>query len=205
MDYLEMMNFRHACKVFDNSKKISQDDFDYILEACRLSPSSFGMQPWKIVIIKDENQKANIKPMCWNQAQIDSCSHLCIIVGRKDIVEPSSEHVRDMFGSRGLPQEQVDAYIEIYTSYINEVKKNTGVFSWVSKQCYILLGNMLNASASRGIDSCPIEGFEKSKLESYLGIDTTKEEICVVAALGYRLNEQSVKNRLDINKIIVEM
>ncbi|CAA6809886.1 MAG: Oxygen-insensitive NAD(P)H nitroreductase (EC / Dihydropteridine reductase (EC [uncultured Campylobacterales bacterium] len=202
MDFLEIQNFRHACKIFDTNKKISTSDFDYILECARLSPSSFGMQPWKLIVIEDEKRKEDIKPLCWNQAQITSCSQLVIIVANKDIVEPTNPHVKNMFRSRGLPQDAVDNYIKLYTDFIESTRQTTGIYNWVSKQCYILLANIMNAAASLKIDSCPIEGFHKEKLEKYLELDTSKEEISVVSTFGYRVNEAPEKIRLDINKIV---
>ncbi len=82
-DFIKAMNFRHACKVFDESKKISDEDIHYILEAGRKSPSSFGMEAWKFLVITNEELRAKLRPLCWDQVQITSCSHLVVVLAGK--------------------------------------------------------------------------------------------------------------------------
>jgi len=85
--FIEVMDFRHACKVFDDTKKIADEDIKYILEAGRKSPSSFGMEAWKFLVITNDELKAKLKPVCWDQAQITSCSHLIILLAGIDSVK----------------------------------------------------------------------------------------------------------------------
>ena len=104
----EAMDFRHACKVFDESKKISDEDIKYILEAGRKSPSSFGMEAWKFLVITNEELKEKLKPACWNQVQITSCSHLVIILTGIESVKPESGLVKKRFLRREMSQENLD-------------------------------------------------------------------------------------------------
>lgn len=196
-NFMEAMNFRHACKVFEN-KKIPTNEFEQILEVARLSPSSFGMEHWKFLVIRDEILREKLQPLCWNQKQITTCSELVIIIAKtKDLV--SDDYLSFMFKRKGLDENTTNAYIEKYRGFL-EGEKN--IYSWSSKQCYIALANMMTYSATIGIDSCAIEGFEKEKVEKLLDIDTTKEEVSVLVTFGYRKNEQQSKKRLDMKEIV---
>ena len=101
----ESLGFRHACKIFDENKKISNEDINYILEAARRSPSSFGMEAWKFLVITNEALKAKLRPVCWDQVQITSCSHLVIVLAGIESVKPESGIPKKRFARRDMPQE----------------------------------------------------------------------------------------------------
>ncbi|MRI58898.1 MAG: NAD(P)H-dependent oxidoreductase [Epsilonproteobacteria bacterium] len=194
--FLEAMEFRHACKIFDESKKISEEDFTAILEYGRLSPSSFGMEPWRFWVVTDEQKKRELRPLCWNQKQITTCSHLLLIIADNAAVQDDA-YIEAMFQRRGLSPEATRAYIERYKSFL--AKQN--ISCWTKKQCYIAAANMMTGAAYKRIDSCPIEGFDKEELEAYLGVDGIKKEVALIVAFGYRLNPQPPKRRLPLAQI----
>ena len=201
--FMEAMDFRHACKVFDDTKKISEEDFRFILEVGRKSPSSFGMEPWKFLVIKDEELKAKIRPFCWDQPQITTCSDLVIILARIEDVKPSSGIPTKRFARRNMPQEKTDFYTKVYSDHLSDtMSSDENILSWTARQCYIALGNMMTAAATKGIDSCPIEGFDKEKVEEVLGLDTSKYQLSVIVPFGYRVNEQSIQLRLDFDEVV---
>jgi nitroreductase len=201
--FMEAMDFRHACKVFDDTKKISQEDLKFILEAGRKSPSSFGMEPWKFLVIQDEELKAKVRPFCWDQPQITTCSDLVIILAKIEDVKPSSGVPAKRFGRREMPQDKADFYLKLYADHLADtLSSDENIFSWTARQCYIALGNMMTAAAIKGIDSCPIEGFEKEKVEEVLGLDTSKYQLAVVVPFGYRINEQSKQLRLNLEEVV---
>ena len=201
--FQEAMDFRHACKVFDETKKISEKDMKYILEAGRKSPSSFGMEAWKFIVITNEELKEKLKPACWDQGQVTSCSHLLIILTGIDSVKPKSGKVRKRFARREMPQETLDFYMGLYESHLeNILSSDDNIEAWTAKQSYIALGNMMTAGAILGIDSCPIEGFDQQKIEEILDLDPSKYRLSVVVPFGYRLNEQSSQLRLDFDEVV---
>lgn len=201
--FMEAMDFRHACKVFDDTKKISKEDLNFILETGRKSPSSFGMEPWKFVVIQNQELKEKIKPFCWDQPQITTCSDLVLIYASIDGVKPSSNIPEKRFSRREMPKEKKDFYLKLYADHLEEtLSSDKNIFSWTARQSYIALGNMMTGAASIGIDSCPIEGFEKEKVEKIIGIDPTKYQLAVVVPFGYRLNEQSSQLRVDLDEIV---
>lgn len=201
--FMEIMDFRHACKLFDENKKIPQEDLEFILEAGRKSPSSFGMEPWKFLVVQNQKIKEEIRPFCWNQPQITTCSDLVVVLAKIDAVKPEGDYVPTMFGRRDMPKERFDMYMDLYAKHLEHTMSNDeNVLAWTARQCYIALANMMNAAASIGVDSCPIEGFEKENVEKVLGIDTKEYQLAVIMPLGYRVNEQSKQLRLPFEEVV---
>lgn len=201
--FLEAMNFRHACKVFDENKKIESEDLDFILEVGRLSPSSFGMEPWKFLVVQNQEMKERLRPFCWNQPQITTCSDLVVILSKIDDLKPQNEYVGKMFARRNLSQENYEKYLNLYANHLSHtMSSDENILAWGARQCYIAMGNMMSAAASIGIDSCPIEGFEKEKIEEILNIDTTKYQLAVMVPFGYRTNPQPIKFRLSPKEVV---
>jgi len=201
--FSQAMDFRHACKVFDDTKKISDDTMQYILESGRKSPSSFGMEAWKFLVITNEALKETLKPLCWNQAQITSCSHLVVVLAGIDSVKVQSGEVEKRFKRRQMSQENLDFYMSIYANHLKDIlSSDENIYAWTAKQCYIALSNMMTAAAFIEIDSCPIEGFEKEKVETVLDLDTSKYQVAALVSFGYRLNEQSQQLRLPFEDVV---
>ena len=200
---IEALKFRHACKQFNPSKKIAQKDLDIILDAAYLSPSSFGMEAWKFVVLSSDKLRKELRPACWDQAQITDSSDVIVIVDKKDLTVPGSDHVRKQFMRRNLTPEAEQAYLDKYRQhYQNEIAPLMSNYAWDSKQCYIALSNIMTAAASAGVDSCPIEGFNKQQVEKALQLDTNEFEAVVVVALGYRAGEQTPRLRLTFEEVV---
>jgi len=199
----EAMDFRHACKVFDETKQISDKELKFILEAGRKSPSSFGMEPWKFLVITNEELKAKLRPACWNQVQITSCSHLVVVLAGIDSVKVESGLPKKRFARRGMPQEKLDFYLGLYAEHLKEtLSSDANIYAWTSKQSYIAVANMMSAAATLEIDSCPIEGFEKGAVEEILGLDITKYQLSMLLPFGYRVNEQPSQLRLAYEEVV---
>ncbi len=202
-DFTKAMDFRHACKVFDENKKISDEEMHYILEAGQKSPSSFGMEAWKFLVITNEALKAKLRPFCWDQVQITSCSHLVIVLAGIENAKVESGMPKKRFTRRDMPQETLDFYMDIYAKHLEKtLSSDENIYAWTSKQSYIALGNMMTAAAFVGIDSCPIEGFEKENVEEVLGLDISKYQVAVIVPFGYRINEQSSQLRLPFDEVV---
>ena len=201
--FKEAMDFRHACKLFDESQKITDSDIREILEAGRKSPSSFGMEPWKFLVITSDELKAKLRPHCWNQPQITTCSHLVVILAAIESVKVESGVVKERFSRRDMPQEKLDFYMDLYAKHLQKTLEcDENILCWTSKQTYIAAANMMTCAATLGIDSCPIEGFSKEEVEEVLNIDTTKYQLSLVLPFGYRVNEQSSQLRLDFDEVV---
>ncbi len=200
--FIRAMYYRHACKLFDIDKKIGETDMRAILEFGRLSPSSFGMEPWRFLVVRDQKLKESLRPLCWNQPQITTCSDLVLIKSIVAPLAPGSEYSRSMLSRRNLPKEKIEAYFKIYDDFSSRKLVTEGLFCWGSRQCYIAAANMMTGAAMMGIDSCPIEGFEKDKVEALLDMDPAHEELALIVAFGYRVNEAPEKIRLPLEEIV---
>jgi nitroreductase len=197
--FLEIMNERHACKIFDKSREISQKDRDYILEIGRVSASSFGMEHWKFLIVDNRELKEKLQSACWNQPQITTSSFLVVILARKDM-RSSNPYVLDRFRARGLEGEALDSYIKKYSDFI-DIRNDSEILFWSKQQTYIAMTNMMNGAMAIGIDSCPIEGFELDRASDILEIDRKEFEISVILPFGYRVNPKKEKFRQSIENL----
>jgi len=199
----ESLGFRHACKVFDESKKISDEDIKFILDAARRAPSSFGMEAWKFLVITNEELKAKLKPACWNQAQITTCSHLVVILAGIESVKPESGLPEKRFARREMPQENLDFYLKLYADHLKEtLSSDENIYAWTAKQTAFAGANMMTAAAVKGIDSCPIEGFDQNQVEEILSIDKSEFRVSMAIPFGYRINEQSTQLRLPYEEVV---
>lgn len=209
-EILQVHNNRYACKKFDEIKKISKDDFECILEAGRLSPSSFGLEPWKFLLIEDKNLKEELKEVSWGaRNSLETASHFLIILARKDITANSSHIKHIMEGVRGIPLETVKRNQELFKSFqendFNLLNSKDGLFDWASKQTYIALANMMTTASFLGIDSCPIEGFNRDSVNEILSskniMDLGIYSVSCMVSFGYRNEIQPIKIRQELNNI----
>ncbi|WP_107849853.1 NAD(P)H-dependent oxidoreductase [Campylobacter concisus] len=205
MNYLEILKFRHACKIFDESKKISAGEFDFILEAGRLSPSSTGLEQWDFLVVQNKELREKIKAVSWNQAQITSCSHLVVVLAKIKEIKVGSSYIDKMIARRANKEpEMIAARQKFYHDFLLSNFKNDDklTFQWSHEQCMIAATNMMNAAASLGIDSCPIEGFDRHALNEILGLDESEKRVAIVVPFGYRLNPQPEKLRRQRSEVV---
>ena len=195
MNYLEILKFRHACKIFDESKKISAGEFDFILEAGRLSPSPTGLEQWDFLVVQNKELREKIKAVSWNQAQITSCSHLVVILAKIKEVKVGSSYIDKMIARRADKNIEAIAARQKFFLLSNFKNDDELTFQWSHEQCMIAATNMMNAAASLGIDSCPIEGFDRHALNEILGLDESEQRVAIIVPFGYRLNPQPEKLR----------
>jgi nitroreductase len=210
---LQAYQFRHACKEFDSTRKISPEDFDFILETGHLSPSSFGFEPWRFIIAQNPELRQALLPITWGaQRTLPTASHFVLILARKPgSMLPDSAHIQYMMKEiQKLPEEVAERKGEMYHHFLKAdfalLGNDRAVFEWAARQTYIALGNMMTAAAQIGIDSCPIEGFDKAAVEKLLEqeglLDPDESGIACMAAFGYRAKEPREKTRQPLDRII---
>ena len=210
---IKAFNYRHACKEFNAEKKIDDQNFNFILETGRLSPSSFGFEPWKFLVVQNRNLREKLKEHTWGgKRQIPTASHLLVILARKGyFMKYDSQYMKDfMKNVKQMPEDMIQARI----GYIKNFQRNDfklleserAIFDWACRQTYISLANMMTAASMIGIDSCPMEGFNAEKinavLEKDLGIDTGRFGIACMVAFGYRKAEPAAKTRQSLEEIV---
>jgi nitroreductase len=195
--FVEALQFRFACKLFDDSREIGRADLTYILEAGRLSPSSLGLEPWRFIVVEDATLRRRLRPSCWNQIQITTASAVIVILALRADLDPDSGYPRRML-SRLLPVgADLDETMKIYRGIAHERR-----ISWTVAQCHIAAANMMTAAATIGIDTCPIGGFEPEAVADILGIDQHKYAIALIVAAGYRAQLQPPRHRLPLGDLV---
>lgn len=211
-DILDAYAFRHATKAFDPTKKITDEDFEFILETGRLSPSSVGYEPWKFLVIQNMEIREKLKEFSFGgQGQLPTASHLVVILARKD-VKAESDYVQNLLKNvKKIPEPIVENMTNAYKNFqefdLKLYENDRALFDWASKQTYIALGNMLTSAALIGIDSCPMEGFNMDKVTEVLVneglLDSEKFGVSVMATFGYRSQEPEFeKSRQNKDKVV---
>jgi nitroreductase len=192
---LEALEWRYAVKQFDSTKKISEDVWSAIEKSLILTPSSYGLQPWKFYVIEDAELKKKLKPVSWNQPQIEQCSHLVVFAALQKVDETYVKNFIDSIQkTRGVPRDSLKAYEEMMIGDVVKGPRSQMVSQWTARQCYIALGNLMTSAALLGVDACPMEGIDTSKYDEILGLSSTAYRSVVACPLGYRsLNDGYAK------------
>ncbi|MEZ0007898.1 nitroreductase [Flavobacterium sp. 28YEA47A] len=194
------LNWRYATKKYDASKKISNEDLEKIKEAVRLSASSYGLQPYKILIIENPELRAKIQPVAWGQSQIVDASHLIIFANETNFGDTGIDSfANNIVATRGIPAESIQGYVDFMKSKISTLPAETRNH-WTSKQTYIALANLLSAAAELKIDATPMEGFDAEKVNEILGLDKLGLNTSLIATLGYRHEEDATQHFKKVRK-----
>ena len=208
---LDIFRRRVSTRYYDPARKISAEDFAAILDFGRLSPSSVGSEPWKFLVIQNQELREKIKPVAWGmQATIAEASHLVILLAKKHARYDSPFFI-ELMSRRGFTPEQRTAALERYRSFqIHDIaiaNDERALFDWASKQSYIPLANMLTGAAMLGIDSCAVEGMDYAAVEHILAqaglLDPAEYGVSVAATFGYRARDIQPKPRRDAAETVI--
>ncbi len=184
---LASLNWRYATKVFDPARKISAATWVALEDALVLAPSSFGLQPYRFLVVRDTALRAKLRPHSWDQSQVTDASHFVVFLARTEIVAGDIAHLIDRIAEvRGQPATALAGYRQVMEgSLLNEARK-PHLHDWASRQAYIAMGQLMTAAAVLGIDTCPMEGFDPSKYDELLGVRKEGYATIAAVALGYR-------------------
>ena len=184
---LSALNWRYATKAFDPDRKIPEATWKTLEEALLLSPSSFGLQPYRFLVVKDPAVRASLRPHSWNQGQVTDASHYVVFAGRTAITEAEINRFLDRIVEvRGVPRESLEGYRGMMYGSLLGPGSEARIPHWSSLQVYIALGNLMTSAALLGIDTCAIEGFVPAEYDALLGLRQEGYASVVCCALGYR-------------------
>ncbi|HQY88288.1 MAG TPA: NAD(P)H-dependent oxidoreductase [Tepidisphaeraceae bacterium] len=201
-------HFRYATKKFDPTRKISENDWNAIRDSTILAPSSYGLQPWKLIVLTDQKMKDELPALTFNQQQPKDCSHFVVFTVLKEMSETYvDKYVDRIVAVRGVPRESL---APMQRMIANQMAMSKGQHSaWSSNQAYLALGFMLAAAALLKIDACPMEGFDSTAYNRFFGLDKSDYTTICACALGYRASDDrfaSVKKvRFDVNDLVQSM
>ncbi|MBC2606439.1 NAD(P)H-dependent oxidoreductase [Pelagicoccus albus] len=186
-DLLEQLNWRYATKVFDPAGKIPAETMKAIEESLVLTPSSFGLQPWKFLVVEDPELKSQLTPASWNQEQVRDCSHLVVFTAKVGYSrEDVGDFIRRTAEVRGSTVESLAGYEQIAGGFIDRASESKIVDGWARNQVYIALGQLMMVAALLGVDACPMEGIQPDAYDKILGLEGTGYATVVACPLGYR-------------------
>lgn len=208
-EVIALQHQRYATKKFDPTRRISNEDWEALVEVGRLAPSSLGFEPWKMLLLNNEVMKQDLKSMAWGAvSMLDGASHFVIYLARKGVNYETAYIEKLMQEVRHRNYNPNSAYAHRIKSFQEsdaQLNDERSLFDWASKQTYIQMANMMNAAVLMGIDSCPIEGYDKAKVEAYLEekgvLDTSEFGISVMCAFGYRDEDIKPKVRWNTESI----
>jgi len=202
---IESLKWRYATKKFDKNKQVSAENIQLLKETVRLTASSYGLQPYKVLEVKSPEIREKLKAVSFGQPQITDASTLFVFCANDDLTDA---HI-DSYLELSAKIQKVD--VEVFKGYGDFMK---GVFGsrttadkheWAARQAYIALGNLLTTAASMQIDVCPMEGFDAQQYNEILGLKGSGYSSVVIAAIGYRSADDEAQNKAKVRRPLDEL
>ena len=205
---LKALQSRYATKKFDPSKKIAPGDWAVLEQSLILSPSSYGLEPWKFHVVENPKMREELKAASYGQAQVAEASHYLVLTFKESVTSADiSEFISRVSSTRGVPMEALDAYRKMIEGDLVHGPRSRVIESWSQRQSYIAFGFVMLTAAVLGIDACPMEGIVPEKYDEILGINGSGYKTVAGLALGYRHGEDKYafakKVRKTMNEVIV--
>lgn len=204
---ISKLNWRYATKKFDPSKKIADAHWHTLEESLRLSPSSYGLQPWKFLVVQSPEVRAQLTPASWNQPQIETCSHLVVVTHLKTMDEAYvDKYIEKIASVRQIPTESLQGFRDIMVNNAVNGPKKDDIKHWTARQAYIAMGVFMSTAALLDIDVCPMEGINSAQYDQILGLEGSDYTSVSVLAAGYRdphdASQSQKKVRFDHDDVI---
>ena len=187
---LDRLNWRYATKKFDPSKKISDADWQALEQSLVLSPSSFGLQPWKFFVVRNPDLRQKLVEHSWGQTQVVDASHLIIFAIKTGINDADvDEYVARMSEVQGTPVDNLQGYANVVKGFLKNPPFPLDPNQWATRQAYVALGFLMYTAAVMGIDTCPMEGFVPDQYDQVLGLSEQGYSAVVACPVGYRAED----------------
>ncbi|MEM6403907.1 MAG: NAD(P)H-dependent oxidoreductase, partial [Cyanobacteria bacterium P01_D01_bin.116] len=170
-EVLKQLEWRYAVKEFDSGKKIPEDVWKVLEQSLVLSPSSFGLQPWKFFVVRNPEIRQQLVEHSWGQKQVVDASHLVVLTIKKDVNEKDvNTYVQRMSEVRNVPLEKLEGLSNMVKGFLTNPPYPLDKDAWSTRQVYIALGFFMTCAAMLEIDTCPMEGFVPDKYDEILGL-----------------------------------
>jgi nitroreductase len=204
---LAQLQWRYAVKKFDPSKKIPADAWDVLEQSLMLTPSSFGLQPWKFFVVENSELRQELLANSWNQAQVVEASHLVVLAIKKEMGDAEVDrYIQDMSDKRNVPIDGLAGLNKMIKGFMANPDKGFTTDEWAVRQVYIAIGQFMTSAAMLGIDTCPMEGFNPAKYDEILGLTAQGYASVLVCPAGYRADDDKYaampKVRYDRSEVI---
>jgi len=205
MSLIEKLNWRYATKKFDHTKKLSPAQLDELLQAVHLSPSSAGLQSYKIIVVEDPATRQKLREAANGQAQLTDASQIIIFASETNLDADYVKHYIDHVAkTRNIDRENLEGFEQMINGHVSSQTEEQKII-WSNKQAYIALGVLLTAAAELGIDACPMEGFNATKFDEILGLKEKGLTTAVIVAIGFRSEDDGYSKLVKVRKPEEEM
>ena len=205
MNTIESLNWRYATKKFDADRKLTDDQVNQILEAGNLAASSYGLQPYKFVVVNNQELQDKLVPHSYKQQQVADASHVIVIAVRTDVnADYICAFTALMEKERGLDAGKLDTYKGMMLGTVGKLPPED-LNVWSAKQAYIVLGTMLAAAASIEVDACPMEGFVADDYDELLDLKSQNLRSVLVLPIGYRADDDKSQHQKKIRQPLDEI
>ncbi len=205
MQTKQWLNWRYATKQFDADKEVSVEDLEYILEAGNLAATSYGLQPFGLVVVTDEAKKQAIQAVAYNQVQVGTNSALIVVAARTDVNETMIiDYINRIAETRGILADSLNGYRDMMVGHLTSLSEADRL-TWAQRQSYIALGTMMVAAAEKGVDSCPMEGFDPIQVNEILGLAEHNLHATALLPVGYRAAEDAYQNYAKVRRTMDDL
>ncbi len=182
----EALQWRAAIKEYNKEAKLGEEEVDSLLDAVRMAPSSYGLQPYEVLVISNPEMREKLRAVSYNQAQVTEASHFVVFTSRTDENEKDvKEYAERIMKTRGVTEESLDGYVGMMNGALSHMDAFSKA-AWAAKQAYLGLGVFLTAAALHEIDATPMEGFDAKAYDEVLGLSAKGYTAAVICALGKR-------------------
>ena len=202
---VDTLGARYATKAFDPSKKISSEDWAALVESLRLAPSSYGLQPWKFIVVQNPEIRTKLRAASWNQSQVEDASHFVVIATLKNLdVAYVEKYIESTAEVRGLTPDMLAGYRDMMVG--NVVNGKSDHHAWAQRQSYIAMGFLGLSAGLMGIDTCMMEGISPADYDTILGLEGSVYSTVAAVAVGYRSAEDKTasyaKSRFALDEVV---
>jgi len=205
MSLLDKLNWRYATKKFDETKKVSQEQLNTLLSAIQLSPSSAGLQAYRVIVVSDPKVKEQLREAAYGQQQLTTSSHVLVFAAETGL---DSEYVKTYIDRiaeiRGVDRANLEVFESNINNNVSTMDDETKT-TWNKKQSYIALGVLVSAAADLGIDACGMEGFDAAKFDEILGLKEKGLTTAVIAPIGFRAEDDHFSKAAKVRRPLEEL
>jgi len=201
------LKWRYACKAFDPTQKLTPEQWTTLAESLHLSPSSYGLQPWKFLVVQATELRRELRLASWNKGQVEDCSHFVVFTTLKTMSEDYVNHYIERIAEvRNVEASTLEGYRQVILGSLVNGDRSGTIQHWAQRQAYIAMGTLLTTAAYMKVDTCPLEGISAQDYDRILGLETSNYGTVAAVALGFRSADDKYQHapkvRFDINEVI---
>ncbi len=199
-NYLKSLEWRYATKKFDATKKMTDEQLNILLDSIQLTASSYGLQPYEVIVVENKDIRSKLSDAAWKQPQIMDANYVLVFAANTNVDETYLEkYMQNTADTRGISLEDLLGFSDMIKNTVLTFPQDVRV-EWAKRQAYIALGNLLSTAAVHEIDACPMEGFDPAQFNEILDLPSKNLDATVIATIGFRAEDDQMKDAKKVRK-----